>query len=331
MIFSLSIISALLVKTAVAIKAVFVGHAIVHGVAATTAAHGVAAATAAHGVAATTAAHGVAAATAHGVAATTAAHGVATVTHAVTAHGAHAVTAHGAHAVTAHGAHAVTAHGATHITSIVIERILLLSSLSFGVVGGVVGCIVFAYFYCIATENEYQEAAESGLENLLTILQFSENQEIAANLEHQQLLYASILEKIINNFKKIIEQILRYLKINRNEICSICQDPIYNSSTEVDLSIWRQLGGRLQSRDISKLPIVTPCKHTFHYSCIKNWKITCDRYRREFTCPSCRNTLPSVNQIIIDIIKDIQNIPKTATIQIQKIWRDYKVRKNLES
>ena len=64
---------------------------------------------------------------------------------------------------------------------------------------------------------------------------------------------------------------------------------------------------------------------------IKNWKITCDRYRREFTCPSCRNTLPSVNQIIIDIIKDIQNIPKTATIQIQKIWRGYKVRKNLES
>ena len=73
MFLSLSIISALLLKTAIAMKAALIGHAVAHGVAATTAAaHGVAATT----VAATTAAaHGVAATTAHGVAATTA-HGV---------------------------------------------------------------------------------------------------------------------------------------------------------------------------------------------------------------------------------------------------------------
>ncbi len=65
MFLSLSIISALLLKTAIAMKAALIGHAVAHGVAATAAAHGVAATTAA-----TTAAHGVAATTAHGVAGT---------------------------------------------------------------------------------------------------------------------------------------------------------------------------------------------------------------------------------------------------------------------
>ena len=83
MFLSLSIISALLLKTAIALKAALIGHAVAHGVATTAAAHGVAAATttaAAHGVAATTAAT----TAAHGVATTTAAYGVA----ATTAHGA---------------------------------------------------------------------------------------------------------------------------------------------------------------------------------------------------------------------------------------------------
>ena len=52
MFLSLSIISALLLKTAIAMKAALIGHAVAHGVAATAAAHGVAATTA-HGVAGT--------------------------------------------------------------------------------------------------------------------------------------------------------------------------------------------------------------------------------------------------------------------------------------
>lgn len=54
MFLSLSIISALLLKAAIAMKAALIGHAVAHGVAATTAAT----TAAAHGVATTAAAHG---------------------------------------------------------------------------------------------------------------------------------------------------------------------------------------------------------------------------------------------------------------------------------